>query len=433
MTISSSLNAGVAGLNANASKLASISDNIANASTYGYRRVETTFHSMVTAGNGGKYAAGGVRASTQRLISEGGTLVTSANPTDLAIRGRGLLPVASGAFVPGAEGSPEMLLTTTGSFRPDENGYLRNESGMILLGWPANSDGTIPTYPRDTSEGLQPIRINANQLDGQATTEINLGLNLPATDTIAGSDGQTQELSVAYYDNLGLVQSMNVEFIPTVPSSGASNSWRMILRDGASEDAIVGDYLLNFADSRIAGGTLESVTDSLGGAYDPATGGISVTARRGDISIHIGGLGDETGMTQLSDTFVPLNLNKNGSPTSAMIGVEVDASGKVNALFDTGVYRTIYQVPLVDMPNANGLTALDQQTYRPSTTSGTFFLWDAGTGPRGEIVGYAREESATDVAGELTDLIQTQRAYSTNAKVIQTVDEMLQETTNIKR
>ena len=92
MTISSSLNAGVAGLNANASKLASISDNIANASTYGYRRVETTFQSMVTGGNGGKYSAGGVRASTQRLISEGGTLVTSSNPTDLAIRGRGLLP-----------------------------------------------------------------------------------------------------------------------------------------------------------------------------------------------------------------------------------------------------------------------------------------------------------------------------------------------------
>lgn len=53
--------------------------------------------------------------------------------------------------------------------------------------------------------------------------------------------------------------------------------------------------------------------------------------------------------------------------------------------------------------------------------------------PTGDIVSYAREESATDVAGELTQLIQTQRAYSSNAKVIQTVDEMLQETTNIIR
>ncbi len=65
--------------------------------------------------------------------------------------------------------------------------------------------------------------------------------------------------------------------------------------------------------------------------------------------------------------------------------------------------------------------------------SGPFFLWDAGDGPTGEIAAFAREESSTDVAGELTDMIRTQRAYSSNAKVFQTVDEMLQETTNIKR
>ena len=60
-------------------------------------------------------------------------------------------------------------------------------------------------------------------------------------------------------------------------------------------------------------------------------------------------------------------------------------------------------------------------------------MWDAGDGPTGDLVSSALESSSTDVAGELTNLIQTQRAYSSNAKVIQTVDEMLQETTNIKR
>ena len=61
------------------------------------------------------------------------------------------------------------------------------------------------------------------------------------------------------------------------------------------------------------------------------------------------------------------------------------------------------------------------------------FLWDAGSGPTGAIEGFAREQSTTDIAHELTQLIQTQRAYSSNAKIIQTVDEMLQETTNLKR
>ena len=81
----------------------------------------------------------------------------------------------------------------------------------------------------------------------------------------------------------------------------------------------------------------------------------------------------------------------------------------------------------------NNVVALDSQTYQPSVDSGSFFLWDASDGPTGDILGYALEESATDVAGELTSMIRTQRAYSSNAKVIQTVDEMLQETTNIKR
>ena len=57
----------------------------------------------------------------------------------------------------------------------------------------------------------------------------------------------------------------------------------------------------------------------------------------------------------------------------------------------------------------------------------------SGCGPVGEVAGYSLMESTTDIAAELTDLIETQRAYSSNAKIVQTVDEMLQETTNLKR
>ena len=96
MTISSSLNASVAGLAANASRLATISDNIANSATYGYRRVQADFHSMVIASTGGTYSAGGVRTTTQRLIDQGGALTSTANPTDLAVRGRGFLPARNG-------------------------------------------------------------------------------------------------------------------------------------------------------------------------------------------------------------------------------------------------------------------------------------------------------------------------------------------------
>jgi flagellar hook protein FlgE len=151
------------------------------------------------------------------------------------------------------------------------------------------------------------------------------------------------------------------------------------------------------------------------------------------MEVAIGVPGSPQGLTQLSDSFSPVVINKNGTPVGNMISVDIDSSGMVNALYDNGAVKTLYQIPLIDMPNPNGLVALDSQTYQISRDSGPYFMWNAGDGPTGDLVNFAREESTTDVATELTDLIQTQRAYSSNAKVIQTVDEMLQETTNLKR
>ncbi|MBC7739712.1 MAG: flagellar hook basal-body protein, partial [Candidatus Saccharibacteria bacterium] len=92
MTITSSLNAGVAGLNANANKLATISDNIANSSTYGYKRVQADFYSVVVHGDTGTmYSAGGVRSTSMRLIDERGPLIGTSNSTDLAVDGRGFM------------------------------------------------------------------------------------------------------------------------------------------------------------------------------------------------------------------------------------------------------------------------------------------------------------------------------------------------------
>lgn len=433
MTISSALNASVAGLSSNATRLAAISDNIANSATYGYKRVEADFQSMVISSSGGSYSAGGVRSSTQRLIDEGGSLVSTSNATDLAVRGRGMLPVALASQVEVGNGSSQMLLTTTGSFRTDAEGKLVTESGLVLLGWPANPDGTVPEFPRDTSDGLEPVQINVNQLTGEPTTRIDLGVNLPATETAAGSTGDAQQLSIEYFDNLGKSENVLIAFSPTVPGTGSSNEWTMTLTDSAQAGAVIGEYTLTFDDSRASGGTLLGVADVSGGLYNGTDGTIVVNVEGGPMEINIGQLGTSNGLTQLSDSFAPLSISKDGSPVGNMVAAEVDENGFVHASFDTGITRIIYQVPLVDLPNPNGMVAMDQQTYLPSPDSGSFFLWDAGDGPTGDVVSFAREESATDVAGELTDMIQTQRAYSSNAKVIQTVDEMLQETTNIIR
>jgi len=433
MTISSSLNASVAGLAANATRLATIADNIANSSTYGYKRAKADFQSMVIESGNGTYSAGGVRVTSQRLIDERGPLVSTSNATDLAVRGRGFLPVTSDVAINAANGELPLMLSTTGSFRADADGYLKTESGLVLMGWPAGTDGNVPTFPRDTNHGLEPVRINTNQFAGEATTLMKLAVNLPATETEAGALGSNQELSLEYFDNLGKSESLSISFVPVVPATGASNQWTMILRDSALANAVVGEYTLTFDDSRGSGGTLLSVSDTTGQPYDPLTGLFQVSVNGGPIDVDIGLLGSPNGITQLSDAFAPVALSKNGSPIGNMTSVEIDSNGFVHAYFDIGISRVIFQIPLVDVPNPNGLNPLDRQAYAVTPESGPFFMWDAGDGPTGDIISFAREESATDVAGELTQLIQTQRAYSSNAKVIQTVDEMLQETTNIKR
>ncbi len=431
MSISSSLNAGVAGLAANATRLATISDNIANSGTYGYKRAEADFQSFVitNSNSSGTYSAGGVRASTNRLIAEQGSLVSTSNATDIAISGNGFIPVTTEVSIDGTMGDQPLMMTTTGSFYTDADGILKTDSGLVLLGWPAEADGTIATYARDTMTGLEPVVINSNQTAGDPTTKINLGVNLPAEDAT-----EVLPLSVEYFGNLGTSESLNVTF---TPDAVAPNTWVMSITDSASAGAIIGEYTIVFDDSRGSGGTLSTVTPTVNNpaaaTYNATDGTLALTVDGGPIEMTIGKPGDTNGLTQLSDTFAPTSITKDGSPVGNLTSVEIADNGYVTATYDTGFTRTIYQIPLVDVPNANGLTSLGNQTYQVSPDSGSFFLWDAGDGPTGTIEGFAREGSTTDVAAELTDLIQTQRAYSSNAKVIQTVDEMLQETTNIKR
>jgi flagellar hook protein FlgE len=433
MSLSSSLNASVLGLTSNATQLATISDNIANSSTYGYKRAETDFHSMVIGNSSTTYTAGGVRTTNMRLIDERGPLIGTGNSTDLAIDGRGMLAVTSMDDVRVNNPSPPLMLSTTGSFRSDPQGYLVTSNDLVLMGWPANPDGTMPTYPRDTAAGLEPIRITSNQLFGTATTAVQLGVNLPATSTAAGAAGDEEIMTIQYYDNLGKPETLTLTFTPTVPATGSSNTWTLEIADSASGGAVIGEYELQFNDTRTDGGTLASVTTTSGGAYDPVTGTMQVTVNGGPMDVNIGLPGQSDGITQLADGYIPYGVEQNGAPVGVMTSVEVDANGYVYAVYDSGESRLMYQLPVVDVPNPNGLAAGSGQTFTVTQASGDFFLWDAGDGPVGGVESYAREQSSVDVAAELTQMIQTQRAYSSNAKVIQTVDEMLQETTNLKR
>jgi flagellar hook protein FlgE len=434
MSISSSLNAGVMGLSVNGTRLATISDNIANSGTYGYKRSLVDFSSMVLQQRSSAYAAGGVQVSAFKDIAATGSLVSTGSATDIAVSGRGLIPVTDNTGVTALPSDRNLMLTPTGSFYADQNGNLRTQSGLFLLGWPADSSGSIGNISRNSGINLEPVNIATSQFTATPTSRIDLGINLPADATRVGANGNPYSLPVEYFDNLGRAQTLTFVMTPVVPAAGASNQWNVEIIDSADGTGnSIGDLAIEFTDTAASGGRISTVAASNGASYDAATGVVLLNLPHGPVNVFVGRPSDSAGVTQLAAPFAPTSVKKDGAPIGDLQSVEIDEQGYLQAIYDSGFRRTLYQIPVGDVPNMNGLRALDSQAYAISATSGNLYLWDANTGPVGGVSGYSLMESTTDIAAELTDLIETQRAYSSNAKIVQTVDEMLQETTNLKR
>lgn len=437
MGLSSSMNAGVSGLSVNSTRLSGISDNIANSDTFGYKRVETDFLAMVSpeAANG-TYESGGVRAYVSRAIDLGGSLISTTNPTDISINGRGFIPVTDTISRENIPLERPFKLLTTGSFKQDQDGYLVTSSGLTLLGWETDEAGDIGNIARESQNDLVPVRLNGYEFSTNPTTEVELGINLPAVDTSETGTGDPYLFSVEYFDTLGGVQSLDMTFTPTpaAPGAPATGQWNLSVLDSATGAAVIGDVDLQFygVDDGTDAGTLEIITDNIG-TYDPATGVLTVTTLGGDIGIDIGRLNTATNLSQYSSSFAPVSINKNGTPIGTLNRIEVSEKGFIEGIYNTGFRRTIYKIPVANVPNINALGVTKNQSFELTAEAGPLYLWDAGAGPVGSVEGYSREQSTVDIAEELTQLIRTQRAYSSNAKIIQTVDEMLQETTNLKR
>jgi flagellar hook protein FlgE len=436
MSISASMNAGVLGLAANSTRLSTSADNLANSSTVGYKRADVQFSALVASQSSTKqYWAGGVLPSVRHAITEQGVIQTTSASTDFAVSGRGFLPVVN-TTAPGAlDAQDEFLLTSAGSFRADGDGFLRNAGGVYLLGWPLNSDGTtaVANPARDSFQSLEAVNVTGINFSASPTTEMNFAANLPAQATEAGGTGDPFSMPIEYFDPVGNAERVTLEFTPTVPGAGTSNEWTLNVLDSASGGAAIGNFTITFNGTGATAGTIATVTPT-SGAYDAAAGTLTVTTGAGEsLEISIGTPGNNEGLTQFAGGFTPTQVTKNGAAFATVADVELGEDGILSAVFTNGQRQPIYRIPLVDVVNPDGLTPVNGNAFRLSRESGAMYLWDAGDGPVGKTLGFSLELSTTDVAKELTNLIETQRAYSSNAKVIQTADEMLQETTNLKR
>jgi flagellar hook protein FlgE len=274
MSLSSALNAGVAGLSVNATRLAAISDNIANSSTNGYRRVDVDFASLVLPGGSNSFSAGGVTSTTIRDVTTAGALIGTGNSTDISVSGRGMLPVTTTESVELGAGERPFQMVATGSFTRDANGNVVTQSGLALLGWPTDADGALlGAVTRESPASLVPVQISPFLTAADPTTNISLGINLPANETTAGALGNSFESTLEYFDSIGRANQLRAVFTPTVPASGSSNQWQVSFFDSATDPAVpIAELDLAFDDSRTGRGALLSVTPVGGVPYDPVTG-----------------------------------------------------------------------------------------------------------------------------------------------------------------
>ncbi|MBD25645.1 MAG: hypothetical protein CMG46_11690 [Candidatus Marinimicrobia bacterium] len=152
-----------------------------------------------------------------------------------------------------------------------------------------------------------------------------------------------------------------------------------------------------------------------------------------EISVFLGNYNTADGLTQLAGDYQLNYLQQNGAKFGNFSGVSIGQDGIVSALFDNGVTRPVFMIPLASFTNPNGLQALSGNQFIATDFSGSPTLREAGNAGAGMINAAALEASTVDLGTEFTRMITTQRAYSSAAKIITTADDMLAELLSIKR
>jgi flagellar hook protein FlgE len=187
MGIFDALNTSVAGLQAQSFALQNISGNIANASTVGYKGINTTFEDLIPdALTPNKQPAGSVAAFSQQTITAQGNVSSSTVATNIAINGDGFFNVQKPTGV--TDNVPQFSgvvdYTRRGDFQVNSNGNLVNGAGYYLMGVAVdpktgNPLGSVPNV----------LQFQNSFVPAQATTNITYSANLPTTPTTPASSG----------------------------------------------------------------------------------------------------------------------------------------------------------------------------------------------------------------------------------------------------
>jgi len=409
----------VSGMGAQAQRLATVADNVANANTTGYKSVSCEFSSLLLATCPGSYDSGSVLTDVRNHVSMQGSLLNTSSVTDLAISGQGFFVVSD------ADGTP--FLTRSGSFVGNGDGQLYNAAGFTLLGYRLDPD--LPDITVNGYTGLEPINLNNISLAASPSTAGSFAANLPA-DALpvaaadlpslnAASAQYSAKASLVTYDNLGGEVIVDLYF-----SKISDNQWEATVYNKADAAAGTG---FPYSSGPLAVTAL---------SFDPANGNL-LDASASAIDIPIPGGStlslDLADASQLAADYTVLSASINGNAPSATDAIEIARDGTVYATYSNGARSPVYRIPLAHVTSPDMLMPLPGNVYTATADSGDVQIGFAETGSLGKIISSTLEQSTVDLATELTSMIDAQRSYTANSKVFQTGSELMDVLVNLKR
>jgi flagellar hook protein FlgE len=422
----------LSGLNASASSLDVVGNNIANSGTTGFKGSRANFSDV--------YAAGSLNLSAN-LVGEGvnvqqiqqqftqGNISQTGNGLDLALNGNGFFVVKDGTG---------LSYTRNGTFSLDRNGFLVNGAGQQVQAYPALVGGGF------NQGALGSLQLTPTQNAPLQTSSGTVGVNLPANTVLPGLPGTTapaafnpsnpatytSTTSTSVFDSLGNQHTGSLYFVPATTSttvagppavttySQVPNTWNAYMTvDGVATT-----------------GSPATLVFSQSGALTTVNG--SATNKAATFGVAAGGLGnaagalsmafDFTNTTQYGSPFGVNTLTQNGYASGQVSGINVDKSGIVSATYTNGQSIQVGQLALSNFPNPAGLAPTGNSNWKQTFSSGAPVSGTAGSSNLGSIQSGALEASNVDLTKELVSMIVAQRSFQANSEMIKTNDQITQ-------
>jgi flagellar hook protein FlgE len=425
-----SIRTAIGGLNAAQTDLSTTANNIANASTTGFKSSRTEFADLFTAGSAGVEPGAGVRVAGVVQNFSQGDLAATGNSLDLGVNGNGFFMVRTG------DGSN--AYTRAGAFQLDREGFLANGSGDRLQTY-KYVDGRFETGVPTT---LQVARTSP----AQGTSNVELAFNLPASGATqpAVAFDPTRPESYNFSSATTVYDSQGGAHVATVylVKQAAENTWKQYLYIGGSgtgnnvqatgtgatgAGTVADPYAttLTFDGNGVI--TQPTLTAPTGGkvsysAYDPTTTGAN------PITLSI----DLASTTQLGRAFNVSSVDQNGYSSGSFIGLSVDNQGVIRGSYTNGREIELGKVALANFAVPRALNVRGNSTWTETFGSGAALLGSAGSGGLGEIRSGVLESSNVDITEQLVNMITAQRNFQANAKVVSTADQLAQSIINLR-